>query len=180
MKNHLEKIIAKIRGYLIRLNGIKAKPCRIFSGAKIKILHGGSIEIGRKCEIHYGTLILTYGGDIYIGNNVSINPYSIIYGHGGLAIEDNVRIAAHCVIIPANHIFDDPSIPIYKQGETRKGIHIEQDVWIGARVTILDGVTIKRGAVIAAGSVVTKDVPANSIIAGIPAKIINNRKSIHA
>ena len=83
-------------------------------------------------------MLLTYGGDISIGNFCSINPFSVIYGHGGVKIGDGVRIATHCVIIPANHNFEAIDQFIFQQGETRKGIIIEDDVWLGAGARILD------------------------------------------
>lgn len=99
-------------------------------------------------------MLIPYGGVISIGDDFSLNPYSVLYGHGGLSIGNSVRIAAGCVIIPANHVFSDPGTAIRAQGLTKLGIVIEDDVWVGANVTILDGAHISRGCVIAAGSVV--------------------------
>jgi acetyltransferase-like isoleucine patch superfamily enzyme len=90
-------------------------------------------------------------------------------------IGDNVLIAGHTMIIPSNHNSQDLQIPINQQGENSKGIIIEDDVWIGAGCKILDGVCIKSGAIIGAGSVVTKDIPPNAIIAGVPGKLIKYR-----
>lgn len=136
---------------------------------------GGSIIIGDNCTILHGVIIASYGGTIVIGSNCSVNPYCILYGHGGLRIENSVRIAAHSVIIPANHIFSDRSIPIYKQGIDAKGIIIEEDVWVGAGVRILDGVTVGKGSIIAAGAVITKCVEQFGIYAGVPARKIGQR-----
>ncbi len=143
--------------------------------AEIVAERGDRITIGDHSVIHRGALILSYGGDIRLGSRVHINPYCVLYGHGGLEIGDNVLIAAHCVIVPSNHNFDRLDIPIQRQGLTCKGIRIESDVWLGARVTVLDGVTIGQGAVIGAGAVVTKDIPALSIAVGVPAKVIGRR-----
>ncbi|MEB3381095.1 acyltransferase [Flavobacterium psychrophilum] len=137
--------------------------------------YGGKIEIGRDTEILYGVLILTYGGDIKIGDFCSINPYTVLYGHGNLTIGNNVLIAGHCLIIPANHKFDDILIPINSQGLIKKGIIIDDDVWIGAGCRILDGVHIGKGAVIAAGAVVTKNVPSFAVVGGVPARTIKLR-----
>ncbi len=136
---------------------------------------GGEISIGKNTEILNGVLILTYGGNINIGDNCSINPYSVLYGHGGLAIGNNVLIAAHCVIIPANHNFSEIEEPINKQGLTCKGIIIEDDVWLGTGCKILDGVTIGKGSIIGAGSIVTKSIPGNSVFVGNPAKFLKHR-----
>lgn len=137
---------------------------------------GGVIEIGPRTSIDDGVILRAYGGYIRIGADCSVNPYTILYGHGGLQIGDGVRIAAHSVFIPANHIFSDPNEFIYKQGETIKGITVDDDVWFGAGVRVLDGTTIGKGAVIGAGSVVTKDVESYGIYAGVPAKKISSRK----
>lgn len=136
----------------------------------------GSITVGNNCKIKSGSKILSYGGGINIGNECSVNPYTIIYGHGGISIGDFVRIAAHCIIIPANHNFDDINIPIYKQGLTLRGIIIGDDVWIGANVTVLDGVTIGNGTIIGANSIVVDNIPPYSIAVGNPARVIKTRK----
>ena len=137
----------------------------------------GSITIGNRCWIHPGALILAYGGFISIGDDCTVNPYCVLYGHGGLKIGNGVRIAAHCVIVPSNHVHDKLDVPIFKQGLTKLGIVIEDDVWIGSHVTILDGVHIGYGSIIAAGSVVNKDTPPYSIVGGVPAKILKTRKT---
>lgn len=136
---------------------------------------GGKILIGDGCCIHRGVLIASYGGVVTIGARTSVNPYGVIYGHGGLTIGNDCLIAAGVVIIPANHNCSDLSTPINRQGLTCRGITIGNNVWIGARVTILDGVSIADGAVIGAGAVVTKNVMANTIVAGVPAKVVRDR-----
>lgn len=135
----------------------------------------GHISIGECCDIREFAMILSYGGNIEIGNDCSVNPFSALYGHGGLKIGDHVRIASHTVIMPANHRFEETNIPICKQGATKKGIVIEDDVWIGTNSTILDGVTIGRGTVIGAGSVVTRSVRPFSVVGGVPARTIRMR-----
>jgi acetyltransferase-like isoleucine patch superfamily enzyme len=132
---------------------------------------GDFIKIGNNCILDVGVYLKLWGGKIQIGNNVFIGPYSVLYGHGGLIIGNDVLIASNVTIIPANHKFSDKNKLIRNQGETRKGIIIEDNVWIATGVTILDGVKIGKGAIIAAGSVVTEDVPDYSVVVGIPAKV---------
>lgn len=176
MKNIILRIRKKIFQISERMNSIKTHS-KISSDSTVKSVGGGSIDIGKRCEIHAGVMILTYGGNIEIGDDCSINPYTIIYGHGGLKIGNKVRIAAHCTIIPANHVFSDPDIPIMHQGLTCEGISIEDDVWIGTGVRVLDGVTVAQGTVVAAGAVVTKSFPPYTILAGVPARAIGSRGS---
>lgn len=143
--------------------------------AIIETGQGGRVAIGSGTALGAHTMLLAYGGEIVLGENCSVNPFCVLYGHGGLHIGNYVRIATHCVFVPANHVFDDPDKPIARQGLTTKGIRIGDDVWLGAGCRVLDGVAIGRGAVIAAGSVVTKDVPPMAIVAGVPARTIGSR-----
>lgn len=134
-----------------------------------------NICIGSNTVIHEYSMILSQNGSIKIGSECSINPFSVLYGTGGLMIGNFVRIAAHTVIVPANHIFDDEETPICNQGVTSKGIVIEDDVWIGSGVKILDGCKIGKGSVIGAGTVLTKSVEPYSVVAGIPGKVLYKR-----
>lgn len=171
-KSIIGKVLAQVRfGFNVTL-GVNVK---ISGTAKLKTPYGGRIKINNNTEILDGVLILTYGGDITIGKDCSINPYTIIYGHGGTVIGDNVLIAGHCMIIPNNHNFKNSSQLICYQGNSSFGIIIENDVWIGHGCSILDGVIIGTGAVIAAGSVVNKNVPPYHVYAGVPAKKIGIR-----
>lgn len=149
--------------------------CVIQKSAVIKSWKGGKVAIGMNTEIMHGVIILTYGGTITIGANCSINPYCILYGHGGLTIGNNVLIAGGTMVIPSNHCFTSKEVPIAHQGNTCKGIIIEDDVWIGHACSILDGTTIGRGSIVAAGSVVNSDVPAFTIVGGVPAKVLKRR-----
>jgi acetyltransferase-like isoleucine patch superfamily enzyme len=148
---------------------------KILKTAIIENRFGGSIEILENSEILDGVMILTYGGNIKIGKRCSINANTILYGHGGLTIGNDVLIAGHCMIIPSNHNFQLTSQPINSQGNTSKGIIIEDDVWIAHGCSILDGITIGKGSIIAAGSVVNKNIPPYTIYGGVPAKYLKNR-----
>lgn len=140
-----------------------------------KSFGNGKIVIGDNTEIHDFARLMCYGGEIILGKDCSVNPFCVLYGHGNLKIGNKVRIAAHNIIIPANHSFDRLDIPIMDQAQTKKGIVIKDDVWIGGGVIILDGVTLGKGTVIGAGSVVTRDVPEYHCVYGVPAKTIKIR-----
>nr|WP_295884057.1 DapH/DapD/GlmU-related protein [uncultured Devosia sp.] len=112
-------------------------------------------------------------GDVEFGAHCTVNPYAMISGK--VRCGDGVRIASHVSIVGFNHGFDDPDVPIHKQKHETLGITIEDDVWIGANAVVLDGVTVGKGAVIAAGAVVSRDVPEMAIVGGVPARIVRYR-----
>ncbi|MBP2448100.1 acyltransferase [Rhizobium leguminosarum] len=112
-------------------------------------------------------------GDVILGDDCSINPFACVSGK--VTCGNGVRIASHASIVGFNHGFDDLDRPIHRQGIISLGIVIGDDVWIGANCVILDGVTIGNGAVIAAGAVVTQDIPALSIAGGVPARVLRSR-----
>ena len=147
----------------------------IEKGSVLSTLGGGKIVIGNNCRLYMRSFILSWGGDIIIGDNFSLNAFSTLYGQGGVTIGNNVMIAGQCTIIPASHTFERVDIPMVEQPQMKKGIVIEDDVWIGTGVRILDGVTIRKGCVIGAGTVVTKSTEPYSVYVGVPGVKIKDR-----
>jgi len=115
-------------------------------------------------------LYINYGKHTRIGKNVFINFDCTFLDLGGITIEDNVLIAPKVSLLSEGH----PLSPHNRHSLTVGHIHIKKNAWIGAGATILPGVTIGENAIVAAGAVVSKDVPANTIVGGIPAKIIKD------
>ncbi|WP_433162043.1 acyltransferase [Kribbella sp. CA-247076] len=111
-------------------------------------------------------------GHVTLGSDSTINPFSAVRGR--ISIGDGVRIGAHTSLLAFNH-GTAPGEPIFRQKHTSLGITVGDDVWIGSNVTVLDGVTIGPHSIIGAGAVVTKDVPANTIAAGNPARVLRSR-----
>ncbi|MDD3428603.1 MAG: acyltransferase [Oscillospiraceae bacterium] len=134
-------------------------------------LHDTKFTMGAGCMI--GADALTRHADITCGKNCTINTFA--YLQGNIVMGDDVRIAPRVNIIADNHKHQDITKTIVSQGTAGKGIKIGNDVWIGAGATVVDGLTIGSHSIIAAGSVVTKDVPDYVIVGGNPAKIIKNR-----
>ncbi|MNL60449.1 putative acetyltransferase [compost metagenome] len=120
------------------------------------------------------------GTGVKIGNGSGINAYAYLGGQGGIAIGENVIIGPGVKIFSENHVFADLDESIKSQGVSRKGVVIKDDCWIGSNVTILDGVVIESGCVIAAGAVVTKSIPKMSVAGGVPAKVLKNRAEMAA
>ncbi len=111
-------------------------------------------------------------GDVMIGDHTRIGLHNTIIGP--VKIGSHVNLAQGITVTALNHNFDDTEKRIDEQGVSTKPVTIEDDVWVGANAVILPGVTIGNHCVVAAGAVVTKDVPPHSLVAGVPAKVIKN------
>jgi acetyltransferase-like isoleucine patch superfamily enzyme len=112
-------------------------------------------------------------GTLRAGRDCTVNPYAVV--RGDVVFGDAVRVGAHSSILAFNHTMTDPDVEVFRQPLTTEGITVGDDVWIGSHVVILDGVTVGSRSVIAAGAVVTKDVPAGAVVAGNPARVLRWR-----
>ena len=137
---------------------------------------GDNFMLGHHAIIECTGVLRDIGEGIKIGDNVAINHFCFIGVRGSIEIGDNVIFGPRVSVFSENHNFDDVSVPIKHQGVTRSKTIIEEDVWIGSGCSIMAGVKIGTGSVLASGSVVTRDVPPYSIMAGVPAKVIGDRK----
>jgi acetyltransferase-like isoleucine patch superfamily enzyme len=135
--------------------------------------HGSSI--GDNCILKVSGTLKSLGSFIKIGSGVGLGEFAHLGGAGGLTIGNNTIIGPYFSCHPENHIFMDKTELIKDQEVERVGIKIGSGCWIGAKVTILDGANIGSGCIIAAGAVVLGNFPANSVIGGIPAKVIKGR-----
>lgn len=173
------------RGYHVSLNGKKkieigkgvtlSKYSSINATVKKKVTIGDNFSLGEQSRIEGFGVLSNLGESITIGKNVGISSNSLLSVRGNVTIGDDVIIGPYFSLHSENHNFNSIDIPIRLQDVTRKDVNIEDDVWIGAKVTVLAGVTIKRGSVIAAGSVVTKDTTEFGVYAGVPARRIKER-----
>ena len=174
-------------------------------GKKVQITHGKHIRCGKNVkfedfsEIHglcsdgldFGDYVTIsrgvmirpssyYGGDYGIGLTIgeysSIGPYGYVGCSGKITIGKNVMFGPKCSLFAENHVFSDTESSIKSQGVQQKGITVEDDCWIGSNVTILDVVTIGKGSVIGAGALVTKDIPAGSVVIDKRIKMIRKRE----
>jgi acetyltransferase-like isoleucine patch superfamily enzyme len=139
------------------------------------ILLGDNVTIAKKTILQCTGVVSHKGVGITIGNNCAIGALSYLGGQGGIKIGNDVLMGPGVKIFSENHNFDSRDICIRKQGVNRSSVIINDNCWIGSGATILNGVEIGSGSIIAAGAVVTKSTPVNSISAGIPARIIRNR-----
>ena len=129
-----------------------------------------NFQLGRKSVIESYCCINNAVGDVTIGDHTRIGIHCTVIGP--VSIGNNVNLAQGITVTALNHNFEDVTRRIDEQGISTKPVVIGDDVWIGANAVILPGVTIGRHVVVAAGAVVTKDVPDNCIVGGVPAKVI--------
>ena len=115
-------------------------------------------------------LNINYGPGVALGRDCFLNFGCTLQALGGITIEVDVFIGPHCVLATEYH----PEDPATRHSLLTKPIVVRRNAWLGANVTVLAGVTIGENAIVAAGSVVTKDVPANMVVAGVPAKVIRS------
>jgi acetyltransferase-like isoleucine patch superfamily enzyme len=137
----------------------------------------GKIILGNKCLIEDHTVIEAQKGSVRFGDNCSLNQFSVIRAWENVTIGNGVRIGPSVQIMAMKHNFDDPDRYIFQQGLSGTGITIGNNVWIGGNASVLDGVTIGNNCIIGAGSVVTKNIPDNSIAVGNPCRVIKELKS---
>jgi len=144
-------------------------------GSGVRIDNPWKVKLGRSIFLDKGVILEARIGHVEIGNRVYIGCYSVIIGNGGVVIGSNVLIGAHCIITSSNHRFDRRDRIIWEQGMSWKKVTIGDDVWWGANVKVMPGVSIGNGAVVGAGSVVTKDIPDYGVAIGVPCKIVRYR-----
>jgi acetyltransferase-like isoleucine patch superfamily enzyme len=150
------------------MNFLKSTYLRVFFGAKV----------GRRVVYYPGVWIFT-GRNLAVGNDVDFAKGVLITTDGGVFIGDRVLIGYGTKILSKNHIVPPAPRKIFGAGHSQSPVYIDNDVWIGANCVVLSGSTIGEGAVVAAGSVVTKDIDPFTYVAGVPAKKIKDRALAH-
>ena len=197
----IRRAIWLLRG-IVKTTLLRGRPAFVFMGPGVRLRNTSLCHFGKGVTLETGVLIDGLSAEgIHLGDNVTIGAYSQLrasvvsnlgsylrfsknssceaysfIGAGGpVSIGENVIMGQHVSFHAENHVFSDTEVPIRMQGVTRIGITIEDDCWVGANAVFLDGCTVGRGCVIAAGAVVRGNIPPFSIIGGVPAKIIRSR-----
>jgi acetyltransferase-like isoleucine patch superfamily enzyme len=151
--------------------------CEIQGISKQGVIFGKQVTVGRFSMVrpsgYYGREI---GIGLKIGDYSNIGAYCFLGCGGGIEIGNNVMMSPRVSLHSENHNYDQLNLPMREQGVTRKAIVIEDDCWLASSSVILSGVHIGQGAIVAAGAVVTKNVPSYAIVGGSPAQIIGWRK----
>lgn len=140
------------------------------------VVFGDGCSVGMNTVIQCTSLLNKLGKGLIVGHNTGLGTHSFYGCAGGVTLGDNVMVGNYVSFHSENHIFADKNKTIREQGVTHEGIVVGNDCWIGAKATILDGTIIEDGCVVAAGAVCRGYYPKNSIIAGVPAKVIKVRE----
>ena len=148
----------------------RGRGSKIYSSVRLDTPPYRRFSLGRQAVVESFCCINNAVGDVIIGDYTRVGLHNTIIGP--VTIGSHVNLAQGITVTALNHNFDNPSQRIDQQGITTKKVTIEDDCWIGANAVILPGVTIGRHCVVAAGAVVTKDVPPYSLVGGVPARIM--------
>jgi acetyltransferase-like isoleucine patch superfamily enzyme len=180
------RLIMKLEGLVAIEKGVRirfANQIRLGKGVYLDegvYLHAcpGGIEIRENTLVMHHAELHVYNfrdlpkAGIRIGRESLIGEFNVLRGQGGITIGDRVYTSPFVQLAAVDHVFADPKRPFVEQGITAKGIVVEDDVWIGAGAIVTDGVRVGKGAVVAAGAVVTRDVAAHTVVAGVPARAV--------
>jgi acetyltransferase-like isoleucine patch superfamily enzyme len=201
ISNKLVVSIIYRRVFMI-LRGLIKTRRKIFFGKRAKVLNVNNFEFGKACTLERNVLIDCYasrkvifgnvvkigsfstisttshlsklGIGLEIGNNSAVGEYSYFGCSGGVKIGNDVIMGQYVSFHSENHSFSDNRTLIREQGVSSKGIEVGNNIWVGSKVTFLDGCSVKDNSVVAAGAVVIDVFPPNVVIGGVPAKIIKH------
>lgn len=150
------------------------KHCVIDGYSSEKIILGDCVKIGSFSTLSSTSHMSKYGKGLKIGNNSAVGQFTEFGAAGGIEIGNDVIMGSYISFHSENHNFTDISKLIREQGVTSKGIKLGNNIWVGAKVTFLDGCVVGNNSVVAAGAVVNGIFPDNVVIGGIPAKILKS------
>lgn len=152
--------------------------CLIDCYGDIGVHVGTNFKLGRNSIISVPGSYFSKGAGVLIGNNVGLGEFCYIGGEAVVEIGDNTISGQYLSIHPENHLFVEGQL-FTESGTTNIGIKVGANVWLGSKVTLLDGCSIGSGSIVAAGAVVRGEFPENCVIAGVPAKVVgtNDEKS---
>jgi acetyltransferase-like isoleucine patch superfamily enzyme len=134
------------------------------------------ITIGQGVFVGRNTILSCKNGDIVLDEEANIGFNVEVFSAAQVRIGRKVLVAAYTYLVGGDHLYDRVDIPVLEQGRTARGIEVGENVWLGAHVVVADGVKIGRDAVIGAGAVVTNDIPEFHVAAGVPARVLRDRR----
>jgi acetyltransferase-like isoleucine patch superfamily enzyme len=163
-------------GYRMQLEGMLF----LGGGVKLQIRRGARVRFGRWTWIGHDTKIRCHEGEVRIGSKTVLGQECTISAYQHVSIGDQCILADRVMLIDFDHNVAEVERPIRVQGIYKRDVRVGNNVWIGFAAQILRGVTVGDNAIVGAGAVVTKDVPANAVVAGVPARVIRMRETPQA
>jgi acetyltransferase-like isoleucine patch superfamily enzyme len=151
-----------------------ASHCEIDGYASAKIVFGDCVKIGSYSKLLSTSHFSKFGKGLVMGSNSAVGDFTHFGAPGGIEIGNDVIMGSYVSFHSENHNFLDTTKLIREQGTSSKGIKIGNNIWVGAKVTFLDGCVVGNNSVVAAGAVVNGIYPDNSVIGGVPAKVIKS------
>ena len=139
----------------------------------------GRLVIGRWVHIGSGNSIRCHEGSLRIGDKCVFGKDNTVNGYLDIEFGAATIVADWVYVCDFDHVFDDVTVPIKDQGIVKSPVRVGPDVWLGTKVTIVRGVTVGQGCVVAANAVVTKDLPPFSVAVGVPARVVRDRVADH-
>ncbi|MGE0043375.1 MAG: hypothetical protein AB7H88_01260 [Vicinamibacterales bacterium] len=134
------------------------------------------IEVGNGVFVGRNTILSCKNGDIVIDDHANLGFNCEIFSASRVRVGKHILMAAYTYLVGGDHLYDRVDIPVLLQGRTARGIEVDDNVWLGTHVVVTDGSRVGRDAIIGAGAVVVGEVPAYAIAAGIPAKVLRDRR----
>jgi len=135
------------------------------------------IRIGSGVFVGRNTILSCKNGDIVIDDNANVGFNVEVFSAGRVRVGKDVLIAAYTYLVGGDHLFDRVDVPVLYQGRTAQGIEVDDNVWLGAHVVVSDGSRVGRDAIVGAGAVVRGEIPPFAIAAGVPARVIRDRRA---
>ncbi len=164
------RLVLLVRG------GRIGRRCRIQPGVCLACRPGHPILLGDGVQLMRGVVLSTSrSGRIELGDHVYVGEYGVVTSNAAITVGPDTIIAPHVDLVDFNHRVDDPDRNVIDQPLDARPIAIGRDVWLGASVRVLAGVTLGDRAVVGAGAVVTRDVPERGIAVGVPARVVGTR-----
>lgn len=178
--NRSERLANKLRIFRARALGVRVgRNVRIGRNVEFRFtqpsLQERRLVLGDDVTIDSGTILDTFGGSIAIATGTIVGPGCLIYGHGGITIGCYSLISPKCTILSSNHDFSQPHVRLRDLADVIAPTSIGDNCWLGSATCVMAGTTIGDDTIVAAGSIVTRDLTAMSVARGAPAKVVRSR-----
>lgn len=175
------------RNVAFGMNVVLRHPHKIFIGDNVVVddnccldakgTTNTGITLGDGVFLGRNTILSCKNGDITLAEDANIGFNVEVFSAARVRVGARTLIAAYTYLVGGDHLFDRTDVPVLHQGRTARGIDVGENVWLGAHVVVADGVTVGRDAIVGAGAVVTADVPEFQIAAGVPARVVRDRRA---